>query len=60
MILVDSNREDAERAKDILLRYSSLSARDSLHIAIMQRHGIERIMSFDGGLDAHPDLQRLH
>lgn len=53
------DREDAEGAKDILLRYGSLSARDALHIAIMRRHGIERIMSFDRGFDAHPGLERV-
>ena len=53
------NREDAESAKDILLRYGSLSARDAMHVAIMQRHGIERIMSFDHGFDAFPGLERL-
>lgn len=53
------DREDAEAAKDILLRYRSLSARDSLHVAIMRRHGIGRIMSFDRGFDAHPGVARL-
>lgn len=29
--------EDAQEAKDILLRYVSLSARDALHLAVMRR-----------------------
>ena len=53
-------REDAEAAKDILLRYGSLSARDAVHVATMSRHGIEQIMTFDRGFDAHPAIQRLH
>lgn len=54
------DREDAEATRDIILRYRSLSARDGLHVAVMRRHGIERIMSFDRGFDVHPDLERLH
>jgi uncharacterized protein len=52
-------RRDAEAAKDILLRYTSLSARDAIHIAVMDRHGVDRIMSFDRGFDAHPGVERL-
>lgn len=54
------DREDAETAKDILLRYASLSARDAVHAAIMSRYGIDQIMTFDHGFDAHPAIQRLH
>ena len=51
--------EDVEAAKDIVLRYSSLSARDAVHVAVMRHHGINRIMSFDRGFDAHPGIERL-
>jgi len=53
------DRDDAEAAKDVVLRYPSLSARDSFHVAIMKRHGIERIMTFDRGFDAYPGIARL-
>jgi uncharacterized protein len=49
----------AQSAKDILLRYEALSARDAIHLAVMSRHGIERIMSFDRGFDAHPGIERV-
>lgn len=52
-------REDAEATKDIVLRYSRLSARDAVHVAVMGRHGIDRIMTFDRGFDAHPDVERV-
>ncbi len=52
--------EDAESAKDVLLRYASLSARDALHAAVMRRHGIDRIMTFDHGFDTHPGVRRLY
>jgi uncharacterized protein len=51
--------EDVEESKDILLRYTSLSARDAVHAAVMRRHGIERIMTFDRGFDAIPGIERL-
>jgi predicted nucleic acid-binding protein len=43
---------DVERAKDILLGAQRLSARDALHLAIMERNRIETILSFDSGY--HP------
>ena len=52
--------QDVENAKEILLATAELSARDSLHVAVMRRHGIEWVMSFDGDFDGVPDLKRLH
>jgi uncharacterized protein len=51
--------DDAQAAKDILLRYETLSARDAVHVAVMKRNGIDRIMSFDRGFDAHPGIERV-
>jgi predicted nucleic acid-binding protein len=53
------DRAIAEAAKDIVLRYGSVSARDAVHAAVMRRHGIDRIMSFDRGFDVLPGLDRL-
>lgn len=49
----------AERAKEVVLGNRGLSARDALHVAVMQQHGIERILSFDAGFDGIPGLWRL-
>jgi hypothetical protein len=49
----------AERAKEIVLARRGLSARDALHAAVMQQHGIERILSFDSGFDALPGITRV-
>lgn len=38
---------------------SKTSARDALHVAIMRRHGIESILTFDRGFDQIPDLRRV-
>ncbi|MFY9264590.1 MAG: type II toxin-antitoxin system VapC family toxin [Solirubrobacterales bacterium] len=50
---------EANAAKDILLRYPSLSARDAIHVAVMRRHGVERIMTFDRGFDEYPSVVRI-
>jgi hypothetical protein len=48
-----------ERAKEIVLGVSGLSARDALHLAAMEQHGVNRIMSFDTGFDGFPGIERL-
>jgi hypothetical protein len=53
------DRETAERAKNIVMGRKRLSARDALHIAVMERHGIGRILSFDSGFDGLPGIARL-
>lgn len=53
------NQTVVERAKVIVLARQALSARDALHVAVMQTHGILRILSFDAGFDDIPDLERL-
>lgn len=48
-----------ESAKDIVLS-TALTARDSLHLAVMRHHSVGRILTFDGDFDRVPDLTRLH
>jgi predicted nucleic acid-binding protein len=48
-----------ERAKDIVMGHRRLSARDALHIAVMERHDVARILSFDSGFDGIPGITRL-
>lgn len=48
-----------ERAKQIVLGHKGLSARDAVHLAIMQTHGITRILTFDRGFDGFPGISRL-
>jgi uncharacterized protein len=57
VLAVDSKA--VERAKQIVLEYRRLSARDAIHLSIMERHGIERILSFDSGFDSFPGITRL-
>ncbi len=51
---------DAMKAKDLVLGYKKLSARDALHAAIMQKHEIVEILTFDAGFDLLPGITRIH
>ncbi len=53
------DRGIAERVKEIVLGYRQLSARDAVHLAVMEHHGIERILTFDSGFDGFPGMTRL-
>jgi predicted nucleic acid-binding protein len=53
------DRSDVEQARDVLFARWALSARDALHVAVMQRHGIGRVLSFDVGFDSVPGIERL-
>ncbi|MEK6720821.1 MAG: type II toxin-antitoxin system VapC family toxin [Chloroflexota bacterium] len=50
--------EDVRRASTIVAG-SGLGARDALHVAVMQRRGIEQIMSFDRAFDGVPGIVRV-
>jgi predicted nucleic acid-binding protein len=50
---------DVDRAKSVLAGSRTLSARDALHVAIMERHGVDRILSFDAGFDSRPGIARI-
>jgi uncharacterized protein len=53
------DRAVVERAKQVVLGNRRLSARDAVHLAIMEQHGIERILTFDSGFDEFPGVQRV-
>jgi predicted nucleic acid-binding protein len=52
-------KADVLRASEITRSHSSLSARDAIHIAVMQRHGVRSILSFDADFDRWPGLHRI-
>ena len=53
------DRAAAERAKEIVLGHPRLSARDAIHLAIMEQHDVGRILSFDSGFDGYPGIARI-
>ena len=57
--VLDIARSTTERAKRIVLGHRRLSARGAIHLAIMEQHGINRILSFDSGFDGFPGISRI-
>jgi hypothetical protein len=53
-------KADALRASEIAQNRGMFSARDSVHIAVMERHGVRSILSFDADFDRWPGLRRIH
>jgi len=52
-------REDVERARRVVRTTSRLTARDALHIAVMQRRDVDRVLTFDSGFEGVPGLTRI-
>ena len=57
--VIPITRHDVEAARDIVLQVKGLSARAAIHGAVMQRHGISTIMTFDRGVAALPGISIL-
>lgn len=53
-------QRDVMRAAEIVQNPASLSARDAIHIAIMERHGVRSICSFDADFDRWLGVRRIH
>ena len=58
-VVYSIEREDVERGRRVVRTTTRLSARDALHIAVMQRHDVDRVMTFDAGYDGIPGLTRI-
>jgi uncharacterized protein len=50
---------NVQRARDTVLARTGVSARDALHIAVMEQHRIDTVLTFDRGFDQHPGIRRL-
>ncbi len=51
--------EDVQRARRLLGRNDRLSARDAIHVAVMKRHNMKRILTFDSGFDGVAGIDRI-
>lgn len=51
--------EDVTRARRLVGAAPALSARDAVHLAVMQRRGISRILTFDVGFDGIIGIERI-
>jgi predicted nucleic acid-binding protein len=58
--VIPIEKADVLRAGEIAQNPVLISARDAVHIAVMERHGIRLILSFDADFDRWPGLQRIH
>ena len=52
-------RADVEQAESLMLGLAPLSARDAVHVAVMKRRGVPRVLSFDAGFDTVGWIERL-
>jgi predicted nucleic acid-binding protein len=52
-------KADVVRASEIAQSPTMLSARDAVHIAVMERRGIRSILSFDSDFDRWPGVKRI-
>lgn len=53
------NLEAVNRARTVLLGHTTLSARDAIHLAVMEHQGVSRILTFDTGFDGFPGITRV-
>ena len=53
-------KADALRAAEIVQGPSQFSARDAIHLAILERYGVKSIFSFDSDFDKWPGLNRFY
>jgi hypothetical protein len=53
------DRAVVDRAKAIVLGMDRLSARDAIHLAVIEQHGIKQVLSFDAGFDGLPGIERM-
>jgi predicted nucleic acid-binding protein len=56
---VEVTKNDADSARSLLGRYPSLSSRDAVHVAVMERLRVKKIWSFDGDFDTIPSIVRV-
>jgi uncharacterized protein len=53
-------KADVLRASEITQNPAHLSARDSVHLAIMERHAVRSILSFDSDFDRWQGIRRVY
>jgi uncharacterized protein len=58
--VIPIERAEVLRAGEIVQNPELVSARDAVHIAVMERHAIRSILSFDADFDRWPGLERIH
>ena len=57
-VVFDVTLADTDGARNLLLDYPALSARDCVHAAVMRNHDVEAIATFDTGFDRVMGIRR--
>lgn len=52
-------KEDTTRALELLLEHRSLTPRDAIHVATMESHGLELLLSTDRDFDSLSQVERI-
>lgn len=52
-------QRDVMRAAEIVQNPALLSARDAIHVVVMERHGVRSVLSFDADFDRWPGIKRI-
>jgi len=58
--VISIDKTDVLRAGEIVHNRAFMSARDAIHIAVMERYDIRSVLSFDADFDRWPGLQRIY
>ena len=58
--VIPIGKADVLRAGEIVQNRGSLSARDAIHLAVMERNAIRSIVSFDADFDHWPNIRRIY
>jgi len=58
--VIPIEKPDVLRAAEIVRDPAFMSARDAVHIAVMERHAVRKILTFDADFDRWPGLERIY
>lgn len=58
-VVLPVDMEDMTAARRVLEEYPAITARDAIHVAVMRRHGISTIYSFDTHFDMVRGIRRI-
>lgn len=58
-VILSVTKQDAVLALNLLIQHPQLSPRDAIHLAVMKRHGLIIIYSYDRHLDEVEGIKRV-
>lgn len=51
--------DDVDNARALLHERGGMSSRDAIHVVVMRKHGVKRILSYEEDFDLVPGIERL-